>query len=181
MKHIAMFTADEIYSCANCIRLTSHRVSHQDLGNFSLELKRFLSALGPLVNDDYWRFFTSTLKRHRFEWSSAPLPFNYKDAELRVSVDALSRHLVNCEQVFSGFASEARHLVDKCSGLAYSSDNPLLTAIKSLPGEKAGDTALLILKSSLIPAVEKMLDSTNLRGTHVVSVSSCAMRFATRS
>lgn len=171
MKKVILYSANRIYDCSNRLNLECHLVSHKDFANFSLELKRFISFLGVLAEDDYWKTFTRILKRYRFHWSAAPIPFNYKESGIHSNLDMLSKHIINCEQVFSGFADQAHHLLDTFAALAQLDNNPLLPTIINTLIEGEGDAAILIPKTSLIPAVEKVVDNANLKGTTVVSAS----------
>ena len=171
MKYVPLFAAEQVYTCVNSLHLVGYRVKHPDLHNFSLELSSFTRTLGPLIEDEYWKSFIRTLRRQRFEWTSAPLPFNYREAESQPNLDSLSKRLINCKQIFPEFATDSQHLFDMFRKLINSRDNPLLEAIKGIPADQSKSVALLVFKSSLIPDTEKILKSTNLGYIDVVNVS----------
>src|SRR5438552_18937040 len=55
-----------------------HSISDATLRRFALGLREFEYRLGPAAEDQFWIPLLRRLKRHRFEWSAAPLPFNHE-------------------------------------------------------------------------------------------------------
>src|SRR5437762_1800189 len=54
-----------------------HSITDAALRRFALGLREFEYRLGAAAEDQFWIPLLRRLKRHRFEWSAAPLPFNH--------------------------------------------------------------------------------------------------------
>lgn len=158
MRFVPFLAANDVYVCADSIKIFDHPVDDAKFKDFVFALSHFRRTLGDLGDDIYWQRFLGPPSRYRFNISAAPLPLNYLGIRLVESAENLKDHLSHCDSLYPDFTQAANDLSELWTNIVELKNNPLLDAIKYIHNsESDSTTALLIREPRLIPLIEEIL------------------------
>jgi hypothetical protein len=139
--------------------VASHSISDATLRHFALGLREFEYRLGPAAEDQFWIPLLRRLKRHRFEWSAAPLPFNHESFGSADTDHLFDQVIASSAFVYPDHVQGIHKLQGLFSEVAGSQASPMGDAMSQLLRDRPemSPRALLISASRLLRDLQARL------------------------
>jgi len=144
-----------------------YRIEHPTLGNYCVSFNKFVTLLGEMANDNYWRKFLIPLKRLQFGLCAAPFSEVYRSDRISTIVSELQQHLRLCHKLYPDLAEHAFAVLSLLSKLIDHPEDPLLDKLLELTNVEH-NTAWVIKESRLIVHVEELVANHQLSQVSVV-------------